>query len=232
MVAKSPFAHFRDRQFSMSVMARYRPLRLGKQSRVPILSMRTAALLAAMVVLAAASAAAQIATGIGLADVRVRGDTQLEAVDLSKCAADLRSRIYQGPEWLDDLAERVRVLCLQDNGYFKATVKASAQQLPDKQSTHQFVITFEIDAGPIYRTGQIAFRSNYVFSTAELHSIFKVEAGDIFSPAKILEALERMRRTYVERHYLNFTVVPETSIDDSRHIISMVIDCDEGQQFR
>jgi len=40
--------------------------------------MRTAALLAAMFVLAAASAAAQIATGIGLADIRFRGDTQLE----------------------------------------------------------------------------------------------------------------------------------------------------------
>src|SRR6266496_3669897 len=45
---------------------------------------------------------------------------------------------------------------------------------------------------------------------------FKVESGDIFSPVKMRQALEQMRSAYVERHYLNFTTVPETSIDDSR----------------
>ena len=84
----------------------------------------------------------------------------------------------------------------------------------------------------MYRTGQIAFKSNPVFSVEELHSMFKVESGDIFSPAKIRQALERMRSAYVERHYLNFTMVPETSIDDSRHVINVVIECDEGKQVR
>ena len=41
-----------------------------------------------------------------------------------------------------------------------------------------------------------------------------------------------MRSAHVERHYLNFTMVPETTIDDSSHVISVVIDCDEGKQFR
>jgi len=27
-------------------------------------------------------------------------------------------------------------------------------------------------------------------------------------------------------------MVPETNIDDSRHVISVVIECDEGKQFR
>ncbi|MGC1650855.1 MAG: hypothetical protein WA741_33950, partial [Candidatus Sulfotelmatobacter sp.] len=93
--------------------------------------MRTAALFGTMLVLATASVAAQTATGIHLADVRFGGDTQLDAVDLSKCAADLKSRTYEGSEWQDDLVERVRVLCLQDNGYFNATVKPSVEQLPD-----------------------------------------------------------------------------------------------------
>ena len=59
--------------------------------------MRTAALFGTMLVLATASVAAQTATGIHLADVRFSGDTQLDAVDLSKCAADLKSRTYEGP---------------------------------------------------------------------------------------------------------------------------------------
>ena len=40
-----------------------------------------------------------------------------------------------------------------------------------------------------------------------------------------------MHSAYVERRYLDFTAVPDTSIDDSSHVIGVVIDCDEGKQF-
>jgi hypothetical protein len=53
-----------------------------------------------MLGLATTSGVGQTAAGIHLVDVRFRGDTQLEAVDLRKCAADLESRLYEGPEWL------------------------------------------------------------------------------------------------------------------------------------
>lgn len=85
------------------------------------------------------------------------------------------------------------------------------------------MVTFDIDGGPLYRTDQIAFSGNHVFSAEELRSMFKVkvESGDIFSPVKIRQALEQMRSAYVQRHYLNFTMVPETNIDDSRRVISV-----------
>jgi outer membrane protein assembly factor BamA len=182
--------------------------------------------------LAATSVVAQTATGIRLTDVRFRGDTQLDAVDLSKCAADLKSQTYEGPEWSDSLTERVRLLCLQDNGYFQAVVKPSTEQLSDKQGTHQFIITFDIDAGPQYRAGQIGFKNNRVFSVDELRSMFKLAPGDLFSVTKIRQGLNQMHRAYSERHYLNFTAVPEINVDDSRHVISLLFDCDEGEDRR
>jgi hypothetical protein len=39
---------------------------------------------------------------------RVIAKSPCEAVDLKKCAADLKSRTYEGPEWLDNISERVR----------------------------------------------------------------------------------------------------------------------------
>jgi hypothetical protein len=77
--------------------------------------MRSDFLLAAMFALVTTSSTGQTATGIHLIDVRFTGVTRLQAVDLKKCAADLQSRIYEGPEWLD-IKERVRFLCLQENG--------------------------------------------------------------------------------------------------------------------
>ena len=194
--------------------------------------MRTGVLLGAMFVFAITSAAGQTATGIHLVDVRFSGDTRLESVDLRKCAADLKSRTYAGPEWLDNITERVQLLCLQDNGYFRAAVKPSTKQLPDKHGTHQFVITFDIDAGPQYRTGQIEFRNNRVFSAEELRLMLNLASGDIFRLGKLQQGLVRIRNAYIEHRYLNFTPLPDTSIDESRHIISVVIDCDEGKQFR
>jgi outer membrane translocation and assembly module TamA len=213
-------------------MAWFRQLWLGTPHGVTILSMRTDVLLGGMLVLATTSVAAQTATGIRLADVRFRGDTQLAAVDLTKCAADLKSQTYEGPEWSGSLTERVRLLCLQDNGYFKAAVKPSTEQLSDKGGTHQFVITFDIDAGPQYRAGEIGFRNNRVFSADELRSMFKLASGDIFSVTKIRQGLNQMHMAYAERHYLNFTAVPGMNVDDSRHVISLVFDCDEGEGFR
>jgi hypothetical protein len=196
-----------------------------------ILSMRTVFLLGAMFALTATFGVGQVAAGIRLVDVRFSGDTRPEAVDLRKCAADLKSRVYDGPEWLSDIAERVRLLCLQDNGYFKAAVKPSSEQLPDKHGTHRFVITFDIHAGPQYRTGEVAFRNNHVFSAAELRSIFKVASGGIFSPAKIRQGLDQIHSAYVERRCLDFTPVPDATIDDVHNVIGLAIYCDEGKQF-
>jgi outer membrane translocation and assembly module TamA len=194
--------------------------------------MRRGVLLGAMFALAAMSGVGQVAAGIRLVDVRFSDDTRLEAVDLRKCAADLKSQVYDGPEWLSNIAERVRLLCLQDNGYFKAAVKPSSEQLPDKRGTHQFVITFDIHAGPQYRTGEVAFRNNHVFSAEKLRSIFKVASGDIFSPAKVRQGLDQMHSAYVERRYLDFTSVPDATIDEVHNVIGLVIYCDEGKQFR
>jgi len=182
-----------------------------------------------MMFLWAPSVVGQIATGIRLVDVQFSGDTQEEVVYLRQCAADLKSRIYEGPEWLDHVTERVRELCLQENGYYKAVVKSSARQLPDKDDTHQFVITFDLDVGPQYRTGRFDFTNNRVFSAEELRSMFDLASGDIFRPAKIRQGIARMRDAYIAREYPNFTPVPDTSIDDSRSVINVAIYVDEGE---
>ncbi len=121
---------------------------------------------------------------------------------------------------------------MQDKGYFKALIEPLAEQLPDKHGTHQFVVTFNIDAGWQYRIGEIRFKNNRVLSAEELGSMFKSKSGDIFSPAKIGQGLDQIHSAYVERRYPNFTMFPDINIDDSRQVISVVIECDEGKQFR
>jgi len=188
-------------------------------------------MLRAMFALVAISMAGQIAAGIHLVEVRFNGDTRLDGVDLKKCAADLKSRTYEGPQWAGSLLERVR-MCLQDKGYFKAAVKASTQQLPDKQHTHQFVITFDIDAGPQYRLGHVTFRNNHGISNAKaLRNLFPIKDGDILEPKAIVKGLENLRYAYGELGYVNFTPVPVPTFDHEKKLGFLEIVVDEGKQF-
>jgi outer membrane translocation and assembly module TamA len=186
----------------------------------------------AMLALAATAMAGQIATGIHLQKVQFTGDTRLDGVHLKKCGSDLKSQIYEGAHWTDYLVGRVQTQCLLDKGYFKAAVKASTQQLPDTNYTHQFVITFDIDAGPRYRLGHIIFKDNHAIrDTKAIRDLFPIKDGDTFDPKPIAKGLENLRYTYTELGYINFTSIPSPTFDDAKKLSFLEVDVDEGKKF-
>jgi hypothetical protein len=200
--------------------------------RATILNMRIQVMLRAMLALAATGMAAQIATGIHLQDVRFKGDTRLDGVDLKKCAGDLKSRVYVGTHWTDYFVGTVETKCLLEKGYFKSAVTASTLQLPDKTSTHQFAVTFDIDAGPRYRLGNITFKGNYAMSDPNaLRDLFPLKDGSILDRMAIAKGLENLRYAYGELGYINFTPVPSATFNDEKKLAFFEIDMDEGKKF-
>jgi outer membrane translocation and assembly module TamA len=194
--------------------------------------MRTRIVLRTVLALAATAMAGQIATGIHLQEVLFTGDTRLDGLDLKKCGSDLKSQIYEGANWTDDLVGRVQTQCLVDKGYFKAAVQASSQQLPDKNHTHQFVVTFHIDPGPRYHLGQITFKGNHAIAdTKALRNLFPTTDGSILDRKAIANGLENLRYAYEELGYINFTSVPTPRIDEDKKLVYFDIDVDEGKTF-
>jgi len=182
---------------------------------------------------AATALAGQIAAGIHLQEVYFTGSTRLEGVDLAKCGGELKSRIYEGRDWADDLTRVVETECLEDKGYLKPVVKASIQQLPDRKSTHQFVITFDIDAGPRYRLEHITFRGNHAMSdTNALRGLFPIQDGRVVDRTTMAKGLENLRLAYLEMGYINIVSIPAPTFDDAEKVVSFDIDVDEGKQFR
>jgi len=152
------------------------------KSVLEFLDMNMRTLARALLALAATAMAGQIAAGIHVEGVHFTGDTRLDGVDLKKCGSDLKSRIYEGPNWSDYLVGTVQTRCLVDKGYFKAVVKASSRQLRDKDYTHQFVVTFHIDSGPRYRLGNLTFKDNHAISDPEaLRALFPIKDGSIWT---------------------------------------------------
>jgi outer membrane protein assembly factor BamA len=44
--------------------------------------------------------------------------------------------------------------------------------------------------------------------------------------------LDALRKVYESKGYINFTPVPNAQVDDAAHTISLMVDIDEGVQFR
>ena len=189
---------------------------------------RTSVLLAATLLLLISAAAAQTVTGIHLQTVTFAGANQLPAADVQKCADNLKSRTYKGEEWLDEVAERARITCWQNHGYFKVMVKPQAEQLADSDGAHQFAVTLTVNEGSQYRLKNITFTGNKALSSETLRASIPLADGELFNSDKIRQGIENLRNAYAKSGYLNFVSVPDTMIDDQSHLISIKWDIAEG----
>jgi outer membrane protein assembly factor BamA len=92
-------------------------------------------------------------------------------------------------------------------------------------------VTVKVKAGVQYRLDEIHFRRATVFSLDQLRSVFSLRQGDLFSPTRFSEGLDDLRKLYGTRGYVDMVASPVASIDESRRIIDLVLEVDEGQPF-
>ena len=152
------------------------------------------------------------------------------------------SKTYDATK-LDEDTERVRAE-FQNRGYFKVLVEDPKTEIHDTGHTGSHIplmqagagkavdIIMPIEEGARYKLGSITFKNNKaITNTAALRSLFPIKDGDIFSREKVAKGLENLRKAYGEAGYINFTSVPDTTFDDEKKIVNLIIDVDEGKQF-
>jgi len=62
--------------------------------------------------------------------------------------------------------------------------------------------------------------------------MFNLKSGDVFSSDKIAQGLNQMRTAYTARQHSNFAALPDAKVNDSKGIIDLLIDCDEGKRVQ
>ena len=72
----------------------------------------------------------------------------------------------------------------------------------------------------------------HVAFEGELRSMLGLKSGDVFSAKTIRQGLDQMHSAYASHQHPNFASVPDTNIHDSKGVIDLIIDCDEGKQVR
>jgi outer membrane protein insertion porin family len=144
---------------------------------------------------------------------------------------------------LEDDTERVREE-YQNRGYFKVIVQDPQTKIHDTGHTGFHIplimkgqgkavdITIPIEEGDRYRLGNITFEHNKALNnTKALRGLFPIKDGDIFSREKVAKGLENLRKAYGQYGYINFTAVPDTTFDETKKLVFLKIDLDEGKQF-
>jgi outer membrane protein insertion porin family len=143
---------------------------------------------------------------------------------------------------LEEDSERVRD-AMQQKGYFKAVVqepktnirdtKGITWYMPFKVSHGKVVdITLPISEGDQYRLGSIKFTGSKVIKDpSALRKLFPIKDGDVFDISLMRKGLENIRKAFGEIGYINFSAVPDTTIDEQKKLINITVDIDEGAQF-
>jgi hypothetical protein len=170
---------------------------------------------------------------ISIAEVTFLGTLQMPASDREQIAASLKKLTGPGPldGVVDDALERVRG-AWQDRGYFTVQVTGNGTTLTSSPVNQRISLSVYVDEGKQYRLGSIRFKNNKAIrDVGALRALFPMADGDVFSREEIAKGLENLRRTYGELGYLNFTLVPDTKVDDGKSLIDIEIDVDEGKRF-
>lgn len=133
---------------------------------------------------------------------------------------------------LTSAQELIREAC-QDEGYFKAKVKAAIEPVQSNTDGRQFDIVVKVlDYGKQYRLQEIHFINAKAFSEEELVKLIAVQPGEVFSRARIAKGLEALQQYYQAAGYVNITSIPRTEFDESNATARLDIDVDEGNVLR
>jgi hypothetical protein len=93
-------------------------------------------------------------------------------------------------------------------------------------------VTLHADEGPQYRLQRIQFKNNVeVSNVTALRSLIPIEDGGIFNRTLIMQGMASLRKAYLEPGHLNFTSIPNTTINEESQTVSLDIDVDEGKKF-
>ena len=160
------------------------------------------------------------------------GKLVIESNSLPDADRDRIIRLFQHKTYLQpEIGIRIGI-ALRNLGYFQAVVDEPTISFPSQgEKKGMAQVTVKVKQRAQYRLGEIHFQKATIFPSTQLRNLFPLRRGDLFNVGKIQGGLEDLRKLYETKGYVNFVLVPETSIDESRRTIDLVVDVDEGKPY-
>ncbi len=145
-------------------------------------------------------------------------EEQLRALmDSRDGTVNVSGGVYRPKVWGDD-ALRIQAM-YYDNGFI--TAKITAPELDVSPDKRKVTVTIRIDEGVVYRVGKISFSGDALVAGQRYASSVTTKSGDVFSRAKVMEDLARIREFHEKTGSWTpqFEVVPVTQIDSDKSLV-------------
>ena len=172
------------------------------------------------------------------------GPTSLPSSIREELIADLKKHaaLSSGSEWLEEWNEVAVRGAWMNEGFFKMTSRPEAKIVSSDATEQHVSVTVHVDEGMQYRLKDIRFRKSsdgwsngseqLAFPPEELRKRVPLHEGELFRANQIREGLDSLKKLYGSYGYINFVTVPVTEVDDRNGMISLILELDEGEQFR
>jgi outer membrane protein insertion porin family len=158
--------------------------------------------------------------------VRFAGNAQVPATELQRALAAYGSRPR---DFLTDEGAAREVLIVSavfyDRGYINVQV-SSPELHPAPDHAHMEVVV-RVREGRQYRLGKLAVRGHLLGKPDELVALIGVRTGEVFSRARLVEGIERVRARYRDAGRAQVTVTPQTAIDTERLVVDVTLEIEE-----
>jgi outer membrane translocation and assembly module TamA len=173
----------------------------------------------------------QSATQPPQAEVQIRS-LKIVSDDLPQADRERVMRSLQGQAYFpNEFEERTR-MSLRNLGYYNARVDdATLSEIREEKAGKSADVSVNVEPGAQYRLGFIQFKHATIFPPDQLRSQFPIQTGSLFSAGSVGYGLEKLKNLYQDKGYINFGAVPVPGVDESRHIVDLTIDLDEGQLY-
>jgi outer membrane protein assembly factor BamA len=156
--------------------------------------------------------------------------TQISTADQESVASDVKSRIYHGPDWLEEVDERIRY-AWQQRGYFGAKAHSDAHQRNSDIRDQEMEVTTSVDEGSKYLLKELLWDGSTTFTKDQLNAAMPIKRLDVFDAEKVRQGLENLRKLYASQGYINFACVPDTQLDDADHTVTLRLQLEPGEVF-
>ncbi|MDW7761437.1 MAG: outer membrane protein assembly factor BamA [Acidobacteriota bacterium] len=123
---------------------------------------------------------------------------------------------------------------LQEHGYMEAIVGEPRFEEIERRTVlfrrqKMMRIIIPVEAGYLYRVGEVKVDGNKALLTGYLRSLAKFDTGDIYSTKVRETAIEKMGEIYRDFGYLYANIIPVESLDPRKKIVNITFNVYEGE---
>jgi outer membrane protein assembly factor BamA len=132
---------------------------------------------------------------------------------------------------LQDDVTRIRML-YSEHGYPRINISDPIVEVKKvevgRTLENQYVITIKIEENAQYRLSEVKVAGNKQFTADEIRRVIGMIPGQVYNETMLRNGFDKLKKMYASRGFINFFADPVFDFDETKKVISLTIDIQEG----